>query len=151
MAEATLKVVAKLAGVAPVTVSRVVNGSESVAAATREKILAIIRDLDYTPNIHAASLRRKRLNDERTSGSKDRLVCANERLRAGSNSYLNVPCAPEEAFIFSPEDGRALAQQIIRLRRDLDRLRNHTERIQTCVDIIQEAYSRRLASGGTHR
>src|ERR1700751_673197 len=114
MQEATLKLVAKLAGVAPVTVSRVVNGSESVAAATREKILAIIRDLDYTPNIHAASLRRKRLNDERTSGSKDRLVCANKRLRAGCNSYVNIPCPPEGAFIFSPAEDRAFDQQIIR-------------------------------------
>jgi Bacterial regulatory proteins, lacI family len=91
MPEATLKVVAKLPGVAPVTVSRVLNGSENVAAATREKILAIIGDLDYTPNIHAASLRRKRLNGESTSGSKDRLVCANRGLRAGSNSYVDPP------------------------------------------------------------
>ena len=53
MPEATLKLVAKLAGVGPATVSRVVNGSENVAAATREKILAIIRDLNYTPNTHA--------------------------------------------------------------------------------------------------
>ena len=59
MAEATLKVVAKRAGVAPVTVSRVVNGSENVAPATREKILQIIRELNYTPNVHAATLRRK--------------------------------------------------------------------------------------------
>ena len=44
-----------MAGVAPTTVSRVINGSENVAAATREKILAIIRDLDYAPNIHAAN------------------------------------------------------------------------------------------------
>jgi LacI family transcriptional regulator len=55
MPEATLKLVAKMAGVAPTTVSRVINGSENVAAATREKILAIIRDLDYAPNIHAAN------------------------------------------------------------------------------------------------
>jgi LacI family transcriptional regulator len=74
MPEATLKLVAKLAGVGPATVSRVVNGSENVAGATREKILAIIRDLDYTPNIHAAKLRRKKWNDESTSGSKDRSV-----------------------------------------------------------------------------
>jgi transcriptional regulator with XRE-family HTH domain len=150
MPEATLKVVAKLAGVAPVTVSRVVNGTENVAAATREKILAIIRDLDYTPNIHAANLRRKRLNNESTSGSKDQLVCANKRLRAGRNSCVNIPCPPEGAFIFSLEEGSALAQQIIRLRRDLDRLRKHTERIQTCVEIIQEAYSRRLSSCAGH-
>jgi hypothetical protein len=108
MPEATLKLVAKLAGVAPTTVSRVVNGSENVAATTREKILAIVRDLDYAPNIHAANLRRKRLNDESPSGSKGRLVCANERLRAGCDACINVPCPPDEAFIFGPEEGRAL-------------------------------------------
>jgi hypothetical protein len=134
----TLKFIAELTGVAPVTVSRVVNGSENVAAATREKILATIRDLDYAPNIHAANLRRKRLNVENTRVSKDRLVCANENLRAGCNSSLKVPCPPEGAFLFSPEKDRAFAQQIIRLHRDLDRLRKHTECIQTSVDIIQQ-------------
>jgi len=69
MPGATLKLIAKLAGVAPTTVSRVVNGTENVAPATREKIVAIIRDLDYTPNIHAANLRRKRLIAESLSGS----------------------------------------------------------------------------------
>jgi hypothetical protein len=130
MSEATLKVVAELAGVAPVTVSRVVNGSEKVAAATREKILAIIRDLDYTPNVHATNLRRKRVNDERKSGSQVR---------------LNFPRSSEGTFIFSSKERRALVEQLIRLRRDLNRLRKHTERIQTYVDIIQVAYSRRLS------
>jgi DNA-binding LacI/PurR family transcriptional regulator len=117
MPEATLKHVAKLAGVAPVTVSRVVNGSENVAAGTREKVLAIIRTLDYTPNIHAANLSRKKLNDESES-----------RLRAG--------------FLFTPEERKALAQQLSRIRRDLDRLKKHTECIQSCVEILQEVYSR---------
>jgi Bacterial regulatory proteins, lacI family len=150
MPEATLKLVAALAGVAPVTVSRVVNGTENVAAATREKILAIIRDLDYTPNMHAANLRRKKLSDEGMSGSKDRLVCASEGLSGGCNAYRNIVSPPEEAFIFSPKEARERAQQMIRLRRDLDRLRKHTERIRTCVDILQEAYSRRLSPGDTH-
>jgi DNA-binding LacI/PurR family transcriptional regulator len=52
---ATLKLAAELAGVAPATVSRAVNGSENVAAATREKILTIIRDLDHAPSIHDRS------------------------------------------------------------------------------------------------
>jgi transcriptional regulator with XRE-family HTH domain len=143
MPETTLNVVAKLAGVASTTVSRVVNGSENVAAATREKVLAVIKDLDYTPNVHAANLRRKRLNDETPNGSNDRLVVgANQRLRAGCDSNARVSCPPEGAFKYSPEERWALAREIIRLRRELDRLKKHTERIQTCVDIIQEAYSR---------
>jgi hypothetical protein len=150
MPEATLKLVAERSGVAPATVSRVINGSENVAAATREKILAVIRDLDYAPNLHAANLRRKRLNDESASGSKHRFMCSNERLRVECDSHVNVLCPPEGAFIFSPDEGRALAQQIIRLCRDLDRLRKQTERIQACLDIIQEAYSRRLCLRAAH-
>jgi len=46
MPGATLKDVAKLTGVAPVTVSRVVNGAENVKAETREKILSAIREGD---------------------------------------------------------------------------------------------------------
>ena len=146
MPDATLRVVARLAGVAPVTVSRVVNGSENVAAATREKILAIIRDLDYRPNIHAASLRRKKSNDETTHRSNDRLVCAKETLKAGFNSYLNARYPSEMVSTLSPELCRALAQQIIQLRRDLDRLKKRAERIQSCVDVIQDACSRRRSS-----
>jgi transcriptional regulator with XRE-family HTH domain len=144
MPQATLKLVAKLAGVGPVTVSRVVNGSENVAPATRERISAIIKDLDYTPNIHAASLRRKRLKDGTTSGSKDSSVRANKRLNAGRGPSINIPSPYEGAFIFSPEERSALVRNVIRLRRDLDRLRKHTERLETCVDMIQKAYSRRL-------
>ena len=150
MAEPTLKFVAKLAGVAPVTVSRVVNGSENVAAATREKILAIIRDLDYTPNAHAANLRRKKSSDESTDGSNARFASARKRLRAAASSGVKAPCPTEGPFIFSPEERRALARQITRLHRDLDRLRKHSERIQTSVEIIQETYSRRRSSCAAH-
>ncbi len=138
MPEATLKLVAKLVGVAPVTVSRVVNGSENAAAATRENILVIIRDLDYAPNIHATNLRRKRLTDQSGNGA-ERLVSTNKRLRAKCGFNVNGPWKPEAAF----------AEQIICLRRDLDKLRKHTERIQTYLDIIQEVCSRRLSSCAT--
>jgi len=135
MAEATLKVVAKLSGVAPVTVSRVVNGSENVAPATREKILAVIRDLDYKPNVYAAHLSRKRSNDESTGASRAQFILAKRDLRAGQNNRAN-------GTKFNPEECSALADQIIRLRKNLDRLRKHTERIKTCVDMIQETCSR---------
>jgi hypothetical protein len=148
MPEATLKVIAQQAGVAPVTVSRVVNGSENVAAATREKVLAIIRELDYTPNAHAANLRRKK--QEGTRDTNDPLVAANEDWKCGCNSCRNLPCPRAGACLLSAEEGRALAHQLIRLRRDLDRLRKHTERVQRFLDIMQEARLRRLSSCAAH-
>ena len=48
--------VAKLAGVSHQTVSRVINGSPQVRAATRERVLAAMRELDYRPNSAARAL-----------------------------------------------------------------------------------------------
>jgi len=59
---ATIHDVAKLAGVAPITVSRVINNSGYVSDITREKVQAAISELDYVPNILARSLRSKRTN-----------------------------------------------------------------------------------------
>jgi hypothetical protein len=141
MPEATLKFVARLAGVAPATVSRVLNRSGSVAAETREKVLAVIRDVGYTPNIHAANLRRKKLDGEGTSDLKERPVCPDNPVSAGC-----ICCA----FQFSSQDGRALVRQMVRLRRDVEKLRKHIERIQTSVDMIQENYIRQFFSGNAH-
>lgn len=54
---ATVYDVAKQAGVSIKTVSRVVNGSEEVKAATRDRVLSAVRDLKYVPNSHALSLK----------------------------------------------------------------------------------------------
>ena len=48
--------VAKLAGVSHQTVSRVINGSPQVRPATRERVLAAMRELDYRPNSAARAL-----------------------------------------------------------------------------------------------
>ena len=47
---ATLQDVAKLAGVAPITVSRVVNNTGYVREDTRLRVEAAIRELQYIPN-----------------------------------------------------------------------------------------------------
>lgn len=52
----TIKDVARRSGVGIATVSRVLNGSPSVRPATRERVLAAIRDLDYRPNQAARQL-----------------------------------------------------------------------------------------------
>ncbi|WP_026971289.1 LacI family DNA-binding transcriptional regulator [Aliagarivorans marinus] len=54
----TFKEVAERAGVSTQTVSRVTNGSPSVAPRTRERVLAAIEELGYTPNQGAQMLSR---------------------------------------------------------------------------------------------
>ncbi len=49
--------VAKLAGVAPITVSRVINGADSVTEDTRQRVQYAINQLHYVPNTLARSLR----------------------------------------------------------------------------------------------
>ena len=53
----TIRDVAKLAGVAPITVSRVVNNSGYVGQETRERVEAAIAQLGYVPNTLARGLR----------------------------------------------------------------------------------------------
>ncbi|WP_370325334.1 LacI family DNA-binding transcriptional regulator [Euzebya sp.] len=48
--------VAALAGVSQMTVSRVINGTATVRPATRERVLAAMRSLDYQPNTAARAL-----------------------------------------------------------------------------------------------
>jgi LacI family transcriptional regulator len=52
--------VASLAGVATMTVSRVINGNEHVAEATRQRVHKAIERLKYRPNTVARSLREQR-------------------------------------------------------------------------------------------
>ncbi|WP_394647728.1 LacI family DNA-binding transcriptional regulator [uncultured Sphingomonas sp.] len=52
----TIADVARLAGVSPMTVSRVINSETNVRAETREAVNAAIRQLDYAPNPAARRL-----------------------------------------------------------------------------------------------
>lgn len=54
---ATIKQVAARAGVSTATVSYVLNGTGTVTAATRERVLAAVAELDYQPSHAARSLR----------------------------------------------------------------------------------------------
>lgn len=56
----TIRDVAKRAGVAPVTVSRVMNDAPNVNAETRQRVEQAIAELGYVPNVAARSLRSKR-------------------------------------------------------------------------------------------
>lgn len=56
----TIDDVAKLSGVSPMTVSRVVNGNTRVSSAARETVLGAIEQLGYVPNRAARSLMTRR-------------------------------------------------------------------------------------------
>ncbi len=56
----TLNDIAGITGVSAMTVSRVINNKGIVAAATRKKILDVIEQLDYKPNLIARSLSSQR-------------------------------------------------------------------------------------------
>ncbi len=57
MAELTIADIAKAAGVSISTVSRILNGKQDVAPATRERVQQVISDLGYTPHAQAQGLR----------------------------------------------------------------------------------------------
>lgn len=57
MSKATIKDVARVAGVSLKTVSRVINNEPTVRDATRKKVRAVIEDLNYQPDMSARNLR----------------------------------------------------------------------------------------------
>jgi LacI family transcriptional regulator len=58
----TIQDVARRAGVAPITVSRVINNSGYASEETRSRVEAAIQELGYVPNTLARGLRSKRTN-----------------------------------------------------------------------------------------
>ena len=57
---ATIHDVAKRAGVAPITVSRVINNSGYFSDEIRDRVEKAVAELGYVPNLLARSLRSKR-------------------------------------------------------------------------------------------
>ncbi len=55
-----IKDIAKLANVSPATVSYVLSGKRPISKATREKVLRIIEEHGYTPDINAVALKMKK-------------------------------------------------------------------------------------------
>ncbi|PNR95808.1 LacI family DNA-binding transcriptional regulator [Petrotoga sp. 9PWA.NaAc.5.4] len=58
----TIKDVAKIANVGIATVSRVLNNSGKVSEKTRERVIEVIEELGFSPNIHARTLSSKNIN-----------------------------------------------------------------------------------------
>ncbi|HHW69807.1 MAG TPA: LacI family transcriptional regulator, partial [Clostridiales bacterium] len=59
---ATIKDVAKLAGVSPSTVSRALSGKVPVDKETKRRVVEAVKALDYKPNVIAKALKEGRSN-----------------------------------------------------------------------------------------
>lgn len=81
----TIKDVAKLAGVSPSTVSRVINKGDSKSASpdTQRKIWDAVNKLGYTPNLHARSLKTEQPT---TSAATKEIACVYGRT---ADSFIN--------------------------------------------------------------
>ncbi|MBT2573871.1 LacI family DNA-binding transcriptional regulator [Bacillus sp. ISL-51] len=58
----TIYDVADKAGVSITTVSRVINNTGRISDKTRQKVLRVMEEMDYLPNVHASALTGKRTN-----------------------------------------------------------------------------------------
>ena len=59
MRRLTIKDVAEIAGVSTSTVSRVLSDSPLVSDDTRKKVLKVVRELNFSPNVVARALKKR--------------------------------------------------------------------------------------------
>lgn len=119
---ATIKDIASMAGVSIGTVHLALNHKPGVGEATREKIIALAKEMDYHPNAVAASLKRKTLRIAACfPGVDEDNRFYYPQLWNGMRSYVNtlydykISCRefpyPENQKSGSTDDDRALALQ----------------------------------------
>ena len=58
----TIKDIADIVGVSTATVSYVLNGKKKVSKETELKVMQAVKQMDYTPNLPARSLRKNKTN-----------------------------------------------------------------------------------------
>jgi LacI family transcriptional regulator len=103
----TLQDVAKLAGVSPKTVSRVVNNQGELSDATRLRVQAAIDELNYRPNILARSLVNQRTNSlavvawgiDYYGPSRTVVGIENKADELGYSLFLSLLAQPDEGDI----------------------------------------------------
>jgi LacI family transcriptional regulator len=108
--------VAKRAGVAPITVSRVINNSGYISLATRERVEAAVKELGYVPNTIARGLRSKRTHTlalvvTDITNPYFTLMARGVEDVAGASDYTVVYCNTDESEIKEKKYANILAQK----------------------------------------
>ena len=133
----TIKDVAQLAGVAPITVSRVINDSGYVSDETRRRVEAAIAELGYVPNRVARSLRSKQthtlaliltditnpfwttvargVEDVASADGFNVILCNTDESEPKENSYVRVLLQKQvDGFVLVPADRTSRSVTLIR-------------------------------------
>jgi len=108
--------VAKRAGVAPITVSRVINNSGYISLVTRERVEAAVKELGYVPNTIARGLRSKRTHTlalvvTDITNPYFTLMARGVEDVAGASDYTVVYCNTDESEIKEKKYANILAQK----------------------------------------
>src|SRR3989304_9670876 len=108
--------VAKRAGVAPITVSRVINNSGYISQPTRERVEAAVKELGYVPNTLARGLRSKRTNTlafvvTDIMNPYFTLMARGVEDVAGNSDYTVVYCNTDESETKEEKYANILAQR----------------------------------------
>jgi LacI family transcriptional regulator len=108
--------VAKRAGVAPITVSRVINNSGYISQTTRERVEAAVKELGYVPNTLARGLRSKRTKTlapvvTDITNPFFTLMARGVEDAAGASNYTVVYCNTDESEAKEEKYANILAQR----------------------------------------
>jgi LacI family transcriptional regulator len=112
----TVHDVAKLAGVSPITVSRVINNSGYISATTRDRVEMAIKEIGYVPNTLARGLRSKRTNTlalvvtDITNPYFTSMARGVEDV-AGASNYTVIYCNTDESETKEEKYANILAQR----------------------------------------
>ena len=108
--------IARRAGVAPITVSRVINNSGYVSQSTRERVEAAVKELGYVPNTIARGLRSKRTHTlalivtDITNPYFTSMARGVEDI-AGASNYTVIYCNTDESEAKEEKYANMLAQR----------------------------------------
>jgi LacI family transcriptional regulator len=112
----TIHDVAKRAGVAPITVSRVINNSGYISDATRKRVETTIKEIGYVPNTLARGLRSKRTNTlalivTDITNPYFTLMARGVEDVAGDSNYTVIYCNTDESETKEEKYANILAQK----------------------------------------